>query len=79
VFISHAGEQKRGFVDFLLKEFKDLHPALEVFVDEHSLDKGGNALPAMNAALGDAFVGKLLVTSSHCLMYVPLCFVAMCC
>jgi hypothetical protein len=57
VFISHAGEQKRGFVAFLRKEFNDHHAALKVFVDESSLEMGGSAMPAIEAALGDAFVG----------------------
>jgi hypothetical protein len=70
VFISHAGEQKRGFVDFLLDKFNELHPALKVFVDEYTLDKGGDALPAINAALGDAFVGKLTVSWSYGLVCV---------
>jgi hypothetical protein len=57
VFISHAGEEKRGFVAFLLEEFNRRYPALEVFVDEYSLKMGGSAMPAIEAALGDAFVG----------------------
>jgi hypothetical protein len=57
VFISHAGEEKRGFVAFLREEFKRRYPALEVFVDEYSLKMGGSAMPAIEAALGDAFVG----------------------
>jgi hypothetical protein len=57
VFISHAGQEKRGFVAFLREEFKRSHPALDVFVDEYSLKMGGSAMPAIEAALGDAFVG----------------------
>jgi hypothetical protein len=57
-FISHAGLQQRDFVDFLLKEFNVNYPAVEVFVDERSLPKGGEAMPAINAALADAFVGE---------------------
>jgi hypothetical protein len=65
VFISHAGEQKRGFVAFLREEFKRSYPALKVFVDESSLEMGGNAMPAIEAALGDAFVGAAPMHGSH--------------
>jgi hypothetical protein len=57
VFISHAGEQKAGFVDVLWQEFGRKYPVLKVFVDELSLQKGEGAMPAINRALGDAFVG----------------------
>jgi hypothetical protein len=59
VFISHAGEEKRGFVDFLLADFNKRYPALTVFVDDYSLKVGGDAMSAMSAALQDAFVGTL--------------------
>jgi hypothetical protein len=57
VFISHSGKQKRNFVDFLFAEFNKLHPMMNVFLDEYALKAGGDALPAIHRALGDAFVG----------------------
>jgi hypothetical protein len=60
VFISHAGEQKPEFVEFLREKFQQSYPTVEVFVDEHSLDVGDEALKKIVAALGEAFVGKLM-------------------
>jgi hypothetical protein len=57
VFLSHAGEQKRDFVDFLESRFKTYHPAVNVFLDEYSLPKGGEAMDGICAALRDACVG----------------------
>jgi hypothetical protein len=62
VFVSHAGGHKRGFVAFLREEFKRSHPALEVCADDYSMKIAGSATPAIEAALGDAFVGA---TSAH--------------
>jgi hypothetical protein len=78
VFISHAGEQKRGFVDFLRKEFNDRHAALEVFVDQYSLKMGGSAMPAIEAALGDAFVGTLPTMHVPCLCIPQVCLPLFC-
>jgi hypothetical protein len=56
VFISHAGEQKRGFVSHL-------HPALErrcevrVFLDELSLQPGHHGWSKIVHALENAAVG----------------------
>jgi hypothetical protein len=55
VFISHAGEQKRGFVDFLVAAFP---PPLKVFLDEYTLEAGNDAMPAIDASLKDALVGE---------------------
>ena len=57
VFLSHTGEQKKGFVDFLhtLLEAYDVDP---VFLDEHSLEAGTYNEPAMMAAVGAAPVGE---------------------
>jgi hypothetical protein len=57
VFICHAGEQKRGFVAFLREAFNDRYPTLGVFMDEHSLEAGGEAMHDIEDALADAFVG----------------------
>jgi hypothetical protein len=60
VFISHAGEQKKGAVADLLKDLES-HPALKgkVFVDEWAL-KAGQLKPVKKICecLQDAFVGK---------------------
>jgi hypothetical protein len=66
VFLSHSGAQKRGFVDFLLKEFNTRYPAVNVFVDEYSLNPGSDALKAMHIALSDAHVGASLLWPSCC-------------
>jgi hypothetical protein len=58
VFISHAGEQMWGFVDFLLQEFTDRYPAVKVVLDDYSLPKGIELLPEIHAALQDALVGE---------------------
>jgi hypothetical protein len=59
VFISHAGEQKHRFVDFLREGFEDRYGTdVKVFVDEYDLKPGDAALQRMHTALGDAFVGK---------------------
>jgi hypothetical protein len=60
VFISHAGRQKRGFVDFLEAGFRRSYPALTVFVDEHALVPGEDALQSLHAKLGDADVGACM-------------------
>ena len=60
VVISHAGEQKRVFVDFLYEAFQERLPLVKVFLDEYSLPKGGDAPPTIHAALQDAFVGGSL-------------------
>jgi hypothetical protein len=52
-------------VAFLREEFQRSHPALEVFVDKYSLKMGGSAMPAIEAALGDAFVGAAPM-HGHC-------------
>jgi hypothetical protein len=65
VFISHAGEHRRGFVASLREEFRRSYPALEVFVDEHSLKVEGSAMPAIEAALQDAFVGATLTATTR--------------
>jgi hypothetical protein len=58
VFLSHAGEEKGGFVAFLHRAFKQQYPQLEVFLDELSLQGGGRAMPAIYDSLADAFVGE---------------------
>jgi hypothetical protein len=58
VFLSHAGEHKRGFVDFLEVEFKKRFPAVRVFLDEYTLEPAGRAMDNIHAALQDAFVGE---------------------
>lgn len=58
VFIAHAGEQKRGFVDLLRVLLRDIH-ALDVFVDEWSLQPGDHAPPIMRQSLAAAAIGAL--------------------
>jgi hypothetical protein len=58
VFISHAGEQKALFVDVLHEAFRQRYPAVKVFVDERSLQGGGNAMRSIFDNLADAFVGE---------------------
>jgi hypothetical protein len=58
VFLSHAGEEKREFVDFLWQEFGNCYPSMDVFLDEYSLPPGEKAMDNIHAALSDAFVGE---------------------
>jgi hypothetical protein len=57
VFICHAGEQKKDFVDTVRTLLKDVHK-LNVFLDEHSLLIGDHARDKMHEGLESAFVGK---------------------
>jgi hypothetical protein len=63
VFISHAAEQKSGFVDFLMQEFNARYPAVTVFLDDYSAPKEASATAEMSAALEYASVGESLVAS----------------
>jgi hypothetical protein len=54
-----CGGAEEQLCGLLLEEFKRSYPALEVFVDELSSEMGARALPAIEAALGDAFVGAM--------------------
>jgi hypothetical protein len=65
VFISHAGEQMWGFVDFLLQEFTNRYPSVKVVLDDYPFSKGNSVLPEMHAALQDAFVGEYATVRSH--------------
>jgi hypothetical protein len=58
VFISHAGEQKAVFVDMLHEAFRQRYPAVKVFVDERSLQGGGDAMRGIFDNLADAFLGE---------------------
>lgn len=58
VFIAHAGEQKRGFVDVLRVLLRKVH-GLDVFVDEWSLQPGNDAPLVMRQSLAAAAVGAL--------------------
>jgi hypothetical protein len=71
VLISHAGAQKRGFVDFLAAEFCQSYPALTLFLDEYSLIPGEDALRIFHAALGDADVGACMPgpEGGHCVLF----------
>ena len=56
VFLSHAGEQKKEFVDTVCTLLTEVH-SIRTFVDEHELQPGDAAWPAMEAALREAAVG----------------------
>jgi hypothetical protein len=58
VFISHTGEQTRGFVDFLLKDFSDRHPAVKVVLDDHPELQPAAVQKEMLLAMEDARVGE---------------------
>jgi hypothetical protein len=56
VFISHAEEQREGFVDFLLQEFRVQYPALQVVLQgSQRAPRPAKGHPA-GAAFEDAFV-----------------------
>jgi creatinine amidohydrolase/Fe(II)-dependent formamide hydrolase-like protein len=57
VFVSHAGEQKRDFVDIMYNEFHRRFPDVAVFLDETCLKVTEMAANSMHAALQDSFVG----------------------
>jgi hypothetical protein len=75
VFISHAGEQKRGFVSFLHAEL-ERRCEVPVFVDELSLQPGEHAWSNIVHALENAAVGaaRLPMRSEaklHAVMLAP--------
>ena len=55
VFLSHAGEQKQIFIDFLYEALRE--EGVDVFMDESSLRCGDTAWPTILAALHRASVG----------------------
>ena len=58
VFLSHAGEQKREFVDLIRSHLKS--QGVEAFLDEHALQQGQRNATAMEAALRKAPVGACM-------------------
>jgi hypothetical protein len=64
VFLSHAGEQKKLFVDSVRERLGEQYPLLKVvpggvFMDELSLPGAGAAMKGIYDSLRDAFVGEL--------------------
>jgi hypothetical protein len=59
VFLSHAGEQKRDFVDCLYMILTEVYGVGPVFMDEHSLVPSTLNEPVMLAAVKDAPLGAL--------------------
>jgi hypothetical protein len=68
VFISHAGEQKYVFVDFLKQDFATRYPDVKVFLDEYSLEPGEGAAEQMHSALIDTFVCKCKPLAVSCVV-----------
>jgi hypothetical protein len=60
VFVSHAGEQKKGLVAIIREKLEGDFSALkdQVFVDEISLRGGDPAMTKIYESLREAFVGK---------------------
>jgi hypothetical protein len=56
VFLSHAGAQKRIFVDYIYSSFTG--SGISVFLDQHSLDYG-RAQEDMRSAVAGCCVGEL--------------------
>ena len=56
MFLSHAGEQKRIFVDYLHDSLQN--KGIESFLDEYSLMHGHNSWEQINEALDAADVGE---------------------
>ena len=76
VFISHAGEQKKGFVDVLYHALTE--EGISVFVDEHSLVPGTpEAWESIIEALTAAAVGVARCADTQ-VAYDPLCCPAHC-
>jgi hypothetical protein len=67
VFICHAGEQKKDFVDTLRTLLKDVHK-LSVFLDEHNLLVGDHARDKMRDSLETASVGKQVEEVLPCMV-----------
>lgn len=61
VFIAHAGEQKKAFVD-LMRVLLQVVYKLRVFVDEWSLQPDDDSLPVIQQHLAAAAVGE---TATH--------------
>jgi hypothetical protein len=64
VFLSHAGEQKFEFVSHVRAKFKDVHPNVQVFVDDWSLNPGQYADENMERGMDECGVGKHLMQMS---------------
>ena len=56
VFLSHAGEQKKDFVDLIYAWLTEVHQ-LKCFLDEHDLRPGDQAWLQMEKSLRLASVG----------------------
>jgi hypothetical protein len=56
VFLSHAGAQKRIFVDYIYSSFTG--SGIRVFLDQHSLELG-RTQDDMRSAVGRCSVGEL--------------------
>jgi hypothetical protein len=56
VFLSHAGSQKRDFVDQIFGWFND--GPINVFMDQHSLPYGCKAEEVMEKAVHEVCVGE---------------------
>ena len=57
VFLSHAGEQKKDFVDLMHAWLTEVH-RLKCFLDEHSLRRGDFSWEQMEKSLRLAAVGQ---------------------
>jgi hypothetical protein len=57
LFLCHAGEQKRCFVDFLRARLESRYPGVRFFLDEYAMKPADGAMEEIHAALGDALVG----------------------
>jgi hypothetical protein len=66
IFLSHAGPDKRDFVDFLYTLLKEALLSVNVFLDQHSLKYSSVAAERMEKAVHEACVGKT------CLWVCPL-------
>jgi hypothetical protein len=57
VFLSHAGAQKRIFVDYIYSNFTN--SGISVFLDQHSLDYG-RAQEDIRSSVAGCCVGEIL-------------------
>jgi hypothetical protein len=64
VFLSHAGEEKKGIVDFLFQLLTHHYELDTVFLDDYSLETGTCSEPAMMDAIGQAPVGAPAVPAT---------------
>lgn len=62
VFLSHAGQQKKGFVDILNTVLLSTPAKIKVFLDQHSLNPGHHGWETIVSAANSARVAVVVLS-----------------